>query len=55
MEIKYEELNIKEKNQLLELFEKAMAYNDEHYSSKTAELDQKLIDKIKKQLIRIQK
>lgn len=44
------EITTKEESRLLELLDKGRAYNDEHYSNKVAEADQRLIDKIKKQL-----
>lgn len=44
------EITAKEEKRLLELLDKGRAYNDEHYSTKVAEADHKLIDKIKKQL-----
>lgn len=44
------EITAKEEKRLLELLDKGRAYNDEHYSNKVAEADQKLIDKIKTQL-----
>lgn len=43
-------LNGKQKKRLLELLDKGLAYDDEHYHDKIIEADKRLIDNIKKQL-----
>lgn len=44
------EVNPLQEKRLLELLDKGLAYDDEHYSNKTTNADQKLVDRIKKQL-----